>query len=66
MNTKGEFEVKPLSFLLGIIGAVITLFTINGGFSSGWAAGQAPSFMMKAFVTLAGFAVGFIWGSMME
>ena len=65
MNTKAEFEIKPLSLILGIIGAAMAFFTINGGFFGDWAAGMEPSGLMKLTVTIGAFIIGFIWGSFM-
>ena len=56
-----ELSSEPAPYILGIIGAVIALFTASGGFASkGF---ETPGgIFMKIAVTVLGFVIGYFWG----
>ena len=49
-----------IPILLAVVGAVIALFAVNGGFV-GWPEGTGPGWITKIGATLGGAAIGVIW-----
>lgn len=58
-----EFELssEPGPYILGLVGAVVGVFTVSGGFNSGGF--ETPGgIIMKVGVAIGGFLIGYMWG----